>query len=359
MNEREALILLNLVDGFGPVRISKALESFRDITRIFTAKRDELLNIPGWNNAVVENFKKIDFSLLEKEKENINRYKLKYLTILDKEYPEVLKKIYDPPVILYYKGDIEKLKERCIGIVGSRRCSNYGAHIAFKFASELGTLGFSIVSGFARGIDTMAHRGALKTVGGTIAVLGSGFKKVYPELNRDLIDEVIKNNGLIISEFGIDVHADKSTFPRRNRIISGLAVGVVIVEATIISGSLITARYALEQGREVFAVPGPVNSPLSQGTHQLIKEGATLVEKTDDILETFGLGLRFRQEKIPKVELGEKEANVYKFLSYRPIHIEELIAKTKLRFPEVAGILVNLQIKSLIQQLPGQYYALK
>jgi DNA processing protein len=283
---------------------------------------------------------------------------IKKISIEDENYPKRLKEIKDPPKILYYLGEI-KSEEDCFAIVGARKCTNYGKEITYRIASDLAELGLTIVSGFAPGIDTMAHRAAIEVGKRTIAVLGTGIdeKSIYPKSNLKLIDKILENGGVIISEFEPGTHGTKYTFPQRNRIISGLSLGVLVVEARIQSGALITANYAKEQGRKIFAVPGSIFSQASKGCHFLIKNGAKLVENAEDILEELGI----RKKEVGKKEIKGKtpeENLILEVLKEGALDIEKIIEKTKLPPAKIASIISILEIEGKIKNLGGNIYAI-
>src|SRR5438128_4409056 len=284
----------------------------------------------------------------------------------DERYPELLRAIYDPPAVLYCDGSVEPGYRQVVAIVGSRQATPYGLRITETLAGELSALGFTILSGFARGIDAAAHRAALAAGGRTIAVLGCGLDVDYPPGHASLHAE-IAGSGAVLTEFAPGTPPRATNFPRRNRIISGLALGVVVVEAADDSGSLITARLALEQGREVFAVPGPIDVPTSQGPHGLLKQGATLVETVDDIVEELLPQLdrplqTLKTEPIAAlpehVELSPSERTVLEVMSREPLHLDDLTERSRLTTPAVAAILLGLELKALVKQLPGQRYCL-
>ncbi len=284
----------------------------------------------------------------------------------DERYPELLRAIYDPPAVLYCDGSVEPGDRQAVAIVGSRQATPYGLRITETLAGELSALGFTILSGFARGIDAAAHRAALAAGGRTIAVLGCGLDVDYPPGHASLHAE-IAGSGAVLTEFAPGTPPRATNFPRRNRIISGLALGVVVVEAADDSGSLITARLALEQGREVFAVPGPIDVPTSQGPHGLLKQGATLVETVDDIVEELLPQLdrplqTLKTEPIAAlpehVELSPSERTVLEVMSREPLHLDDLTERSRLTTPAVAAILLGLELKALVKQLPGQRYCL-
>jgi DNA processing protein len=285
-------------------------------------------------------------------------FKIQSILIKDKNYPKILKKIQNPPKTLYFLGEV-KSEENCFAIVGTRKPTDYGKEIAHQIAADLSEAGFTIVSGFAPGIDTIAHKATIERGKRTIAVLGTGIdeKSIYPKSNLKLIDKILENGGAIISEFEPGTHGTKYTFPQRNRIISGLSLGVLVVEARIQSGALITANYAKEQKRKVFAVPGSIFSQTSKGCHFLIKNGAKLVESAEDILEELGI----RKDEIERREIkGEtpEENLILEVLKEGALDIEKIIEKTKLSPSKVASTLSILEIEGKIKNLGGNIYAI-
>lgn len=293
------------------------------------------------------------------------------ITIDDPEYPKNLKHIHKPPKALYMNGELLAADEMAVALVGSRRPSFYGLEICEKLAYDLALRGVTIISGMARGIDSAAHRGALRAKGRTIAVLGSGHGRIYPPENTKLYEEIAKG-GAVISEFENDIGPLPYNFPQRNRIISGLSIGVVVVEAAKNSGALITSDYALEQGREVFAVPGKVSSQTSAGTNGLIKDGAKLVQTAEDILEELE---NFKITPVPVKEprpadetklqktkayvynsLTENERKVYKALSDAPMHIDDILEQSCLDIAKGSKALLGLELKKLVRQLAGKQF---
>lgn len=362
MTRFEALVSLNTVCDIGSIRLAGLLEFFGKPENIFKASCEKLIAVSGIGEKIAQqitSFKKED---LDKEFSLAKKHGLKIITFEEKDYPESLKQIPGPPIVLYVRGELKKEDKFSIAIVGSRHASFYGLSSAEKFGYELSEKGFTIVSGMARGIDTYAHRGALKQGGRTIAVLGSGFNHLYPSENKELAQEIAKN-GAVISEFPIDTLPKKENFPRRNRVISGLSLGVLVAEAARNSGALITADFALEQGREVFALPGKVDSDTSFGTNGLIKQGAKLVTCVDDILEEFLLPVTKShkvQENSPtelKSDLNNKEEKMlYDLISGPSIQIDELAEKTSMDISRISDILLRLEIKKLIKQLAGKQF---
>lgn len=278
-------IWLASVEGLGPVKKFALLNKFETAKRIYNATEKEILKVDGMSDKIVQNMQKAkDAKLLEKYEKYILKNDIKIINISDDNYPAKLKNIYAPPITIFAKGDISLLNSKSIAIVGSREPSKYGIYVAEKFSKELSKEGITIVSGLARGIDTFAHVGALSSFGKTIAVLGSGIDVVYPKENAKYYRE-ISEKGLIISEYIVGTVPESKNFPQRNRIISGLSDGVLVVEARKNSGTMITTDFALEQGKELYVIPGNITSNLSAGTNNLIKEGAKLVTDVYEILE--------------------------------------------------------------------------
>jgi DNA processing protein len=283
----------------------------------------------------------------------------------DDDYPELLEQIPRPPPILYVKGDPGFLHMPALAIVGSRNPTQGGARNAFEFARYLGRAGFCIVSGLAEGIDTAAHRGALDAGAATVAFLGHGIDRVYPASNRDLAHEIARH-GALVSEFPLGTHPDKSLFPQRNRLISGLSLGTLVIEAARRSGSLITARHAGEQGREVFALPGSIHNPLARGCHQLIRQGAKLVETADDIVaELAPLASHVLQNSLestanePPAKVDDEEyRHLINFLSHDPVGIDALVKNSGLTIEQVSSMLLILELEGVVESLSGGRYSL-
>ena len=283
LENKKYWIWFSLIKGLGCIRKKKLLELYKTPERIYNLPKEELLKVDGIGEETVTN-------IIEAKNEKILNYHIKYMkennikiiNINEREYPQALKEIYDPPISLYVKGNIEKLNNKNIGIVGCRECTTYGKKSAEYFAYNLSKQNINIVSGLAKGIDSYAHLGSLNN-GNTIAVLGNGLDMIYPKENLELANEIVKRGGTIISEYPCGTKPDKMNFPARNRIISGISSGIIVIEAKEKSGTLITVDFALEQGREVFVVPGNINSINSVGTNDLIKQGARLVTTYEDI----------------------------------------------------------------------------
>ena len=280
---------------------------------------------------------------------------IEILRVNDVGYPSLLKEIAVPPAELYLKGELPTTA--CLAIVGSRDASAYGLRIAETLARELSGAGLGIVSGLARGIDTAAHRGALSGKGKTVAVLGSGLSNIYPSENRALAEEILRQGGALVSEFPLTYPALPENFPRRNRIISALSIGVIVVEADEKSGALITAHAALEQGREVFACPGPMDSPLSRGCHRLIQQGAKLIVEVEDVFEELKIPLVHhlsREQEV--VDLDPREAALYRHLSDRPLSVDLLAEQSRLPVQEALSTLLQLELKQLVRAYPGKRF---
>jgi DNA processing protein len=359
----ERLLVLNSIEEIGFKRLNELKENFDSIEKIFAAAQKAPLkkyanqNLSKLLSKIKQAQNKFDLS---REHAQIQQEGIKILSVFRKDYPQILREIPGPPIILYLKGEILARDKYALAIVGSRRASHYGLQVAENLAAELASRGITVVSGMARGVDSAAHRGALRAGGRTLAILGSGLLNIYPRENKKLSEE-ISQSGAVISEFPLKSAPLARHFPRRNRIISGLSLGVVVVEAAKTSGALITADFALEQGREVFAVPGQTSSPTSAGTHRLIKQGAKLVESADDILEELESHLPeelLKKDGTPetKVSLPQEEDKIYQLLSSEPVNIEQILEKSDLRLNKLSHILLNLQFKKLIRELPGKIF---
>ncbi|MFH1655385.1 MAG: DNA-processing protein DprA [Candidatus Omnitrophota bacterium] len=363
MTEKESLLLLNTISGIGSIKLKRLLDKFGTAGEILSASKSQLKDIDGISEKITNEISKASKDQLEEELSLAKKHGVQILTINDKGYPVRLKEISDPPVVLYVKGKVLPQDEMSIAIVGSRRASYYGLSTAEKFSQELSGLGITVVSGMARGIDSSAHRGALKSKSRTIAVLGSGLAEIYPPENKKLFDEISKN-GAVISEFPMKAKPLAHNFPRRNRIISGLSLGVIVVEAAKNSGALITADFALEQGREVFAIPGKVDSITSFGTNRLIKQGAKLVNCVEDIIEELKPQLEIHLKEIKRDEtkqesnlhLSKTESQLYDIITSAPKHIDEIVAESGFNINSVLSLLVQMEMKHVIKQLPGKLF---
>jgi DNA processing protein len=357
------LVCLNMIDNLGPLTMRDLLSAFGTPARILSASRSDLTVIEGVGPKLADAIAGAKLSDAEAEMKIAEDAGV---TVLHPdEFPPGLKMIEGAPIVLYVKGGLEEKDVVGVAIVGSRRCSLYGRKQAERLGYQLAQRGVTVVSGMARGVDSAAHTGALKGGGRTVAVLGNGLSTVYPPENRKLFDG-ISRNGAVVSEFPMGLPPGPGNFPRRNRVISGLSLGVVVVEAAQASGSLITARWAVEQGREVFAVPGKAGSPTSKGTHSLIKDGAKLVEGVDDIIEELGSlkeCLTGAPEPAPAAAPAKNRradgpaGRVLGVLSDdEPTGIEDVIEKCGLEASEVSGLLLQLELKGLVKSLPGKTF---
>jgi DNA processing protein len=362
MNRKELSALLQLlsVPGIGPVRVRALVGHFRSTTAVLSAPVHALCQVEGIERTLAENIHQTDHATIaQQQMELAEKLQCRLLTFWDAEFPEILKKIYDPPVLLFVKGEMRADDETAIAIVGTRVPTEYGKLVAERLASALCLRRLTIVSGLARGIDTVAHQAALKSGGRTLAVLGSGLDHIYPPENRRLAQEIAQH-GAVISEYFFGTKPDAVNFPRRNRLISGLTFGTLVIEAGEESGALITAQTALEQGREVFAVPGSIFSPKSLGPHRLIQDGAKLILSVDDILTELPRQLDMfaasSSETAPAVALTETEQKIVAQLSHESTHIDQLARQTGLPTAQLLAILLDLEFKNIVKQLPGKFF---
>ncbi len=397
--ETTNLLHLNLIQGIGPKTVQFLIKILGSAEKVLTASSQELQKIEGLTPSARERLihKKLGCPL-ERELELIHEFGCQIVTFYDAAYPPLLKEIDTPPLLLYVRGELKPEDALSIALVGSRQAKDYGRRVSYQLSYQLAKRGLTVISGFAKGIDTCAHRGALEASGRTIAVMGNGLSLIYPAANSELVDKVIES-GALISEFPMGMKPRSENFPRRNRIISGLTLGTVVVEASNRSGALITARLASEQGREVFAVPGEIFSELSTGTHRLIDNGAKLISTVDDLLEALPQhalrqvsALTPGSEKasaIPEIPSAEKsdldqtsittpkttatekkttvpvvpppdlttdEKTVFNAIEIPSSHIDTIVRTTQLPISQVSSLLLMLELKGAIQQLPGKQF---
>lgn len=352
MDEEKYYLAFSHFLGIGPVRFKLLLKHFGTAEKAYCAKENDLIEILGETlGKRFLDFRK-NFDPIKKI-EDLRKKAIEFICLKDDDYPSSLKNIEDSPICLYVKGNRKILNEKnkiFFAIVGTRKPSNYGIEVAKKISFQLAKAGFIIISGMAIGIDTLAHWGCLKAGEKTIAVLGCGVDIIYPAINRQLYEKIIKEGGAIISEFPPGQMVAKGLFIARNRIISGLSAGVLVIEGLKDSGALITARYAGEQGKEVFAVPSPINLEQSQAPNILIKNGAKLVTGVEDIFEE--LGLKITPKKVEDIEknLTEKEWLIFNLLKERPLLIEELVYKSGMNLGEVLNLVSILEIKKVVEK---------
>lgn len=364
-DELTNLYTLLSVDGIGPAKIRNLLARFKSTENILSQNNNTLIETEGISTTLASKIQKasrqrneiqaeveIELNLLQKIGGRI-------VTVWDKDFPDLLKKIYDPPLLLYYKGNFSDSDNYCIAIVGTRGPTNYGKVRAEKISSELAEQGITIVSGLARGVDSIAHKAALKNGGRTIAVIGSGLDVVYPSENKRLFEEIAEK-GLIISEYKLKTKPDAQNFPRRNRIISGLSLGCVIIESGVDGGAMQTASFALDQNREVFAVPGNLGIRQSDGTNLLIQKGeAKLIRSSEDILLELELKLKPAIGKNipkPRVDLNIFEERILSVISENAVQIDKIAELTKLSTSDCLVQLLSLEFKGMVKQLPGKLF---
>lgn len=393
--ETKSLIHLNLIPGIGNHTIRRLLAAFGSAEKSVAATSGELIQIDGLTPDVQQQLiEGRSRAPLAQELNLIEQHQCHIVTINDDTYPPLLKQIDDPPVLLYIIGKFPLQNTPSIAIVGSRSPTEYGKTISRQLSHQLAERGITVVSGFARGIDTCVHRGALEANGHTVAVFGCGLSIIYPDTNQALAADIIES-GALISEFPMTMPPRGKNFPRRNRVISGLTLGTLVVEASERSGSLITARHAAEQGREVFAVPGQIFSGMSRGTHSLINQGATLINSVDDLLDalphdyTKVLGREslestrqppparrsdkaVRPQSVAKSSTPVSQPKAKAELNMTPdeqivlsamdadsVHIDEITRLTQLPIGKVSSLLVMLELKGIVQQLPGKQFVKK
>ncbi len=361
-----------MVPGVGSVTFRKLVNTFHTPEHALSASFSDLKHIPGIQEKLAREIAHFGFpDHVKRELDDIETHQVQIITWDDREYPEHLNSIFDPPPVLYVKGTLCQQQELLIAVVGCRKASTYGRTMAGKLSTEFAMKGVTVVSGMARGIDSAAHVGSLKAGGRTIAVLGCGVNVIYPPENKRLYHEIVEK-GAVISEFPIHAKPDRFNFPARNRIISGMTLGTVIVEAGHRSGALITADMALEQGREVFAVPGNVTSGTSAGTNHLIKQGAYLIEHAEDVLSALSLEIS-REIKgaqpefafndptaappAHKPDLTQEEQHLFDIIPpEQPIHIDDITVRSELPSGKVSAMLMMLEMKNVIRQLSGKMF---
>jgi len=365
MSPAEALVALNLIEGVGPVRVRQLLEHFGDAPAILGASRQQLLHVRGIGEDTATAIAGWEQSTdLAGELKRIAEFGCRVVISSDGEYPALLRQIYDPPVVLYVKGALTAKDANAVAMVGSRQTTHYGIETARKLAYQLAYVGVTVVSGGARGIDTAAHQGALAAKGRTVCVLGTGINIVFPPENKDLFQRIAEN-GAVATQFPFNRNGDKQSFAIRNRIIAGMTLGAVVVEADLHSGALITANFATEYGRQVFAVPGRIDSPRSKGCHDLIKKGAKLCEGAEDILSEFEYLFPSSNKPpspgetgaLPALALSENEEKVLDTLTARDeTSIDEVIRGSGLPSSAVSVALLSLEMKRVVKQLPGKLF---
>ena len=371
MTDREAYIILNLVSGIGPVRLRKLVDHFGKPTRILEVSVKELSSVYGISGELATEIcawkEKTGY---EKEFSLAERAGVKIITKIDDEYPVLLKEIADAPICIYVRGELDPKNNQNIGIVGSRRISNYGRNMAEYLSQSAVFAGWTVISGLAFGIDAVAHKAAVDAGGKTVAVLGGGLGRIFPQEHVGLAKRIIESGGAVISEFPMEFKPNRNSFPMRNRVISGISMGTLVVEAGISSGSLITAKFALEQNRQVFAVPGQADNAQARGCNSLIKQGAKLTESFDDVLEEFDFLPGFEPKNLEKGEtqeetsddvpaLGEDESKILAVLEKGETSADTVSAETGIAPGKLLALMMQLEMMRKVVQLPGRIFSLK
>jgi DNA processing protein len=359
VEDRLAYIALNMMEHVGPVGVRSMRERLGSVAAILDAPADELMRADGVGPAMARHITEQRGRIFpQDELDRAARLDARILTPLDAEYPRALLEIHDPPLALYIRGSLTTGDRHAVAVIGTRRPTTYGREVAQRLSYQLAGAGFTVNSGLARGIDTCAHRGALKAGGRTVAVLGGALDSIYPPENEELAGEIARQ-GAVLSELPLGRKPDKTTFPMRNRIVSGMSRGVLVVEANSTSGALITARQAAEQGRSIFAVPGRIDSPASQGTHRLIRDGARLVEGVEDVLQEFEFLLPAAKHDMSagsqrRPAASPDEQRILDLLGEEETDVDSVIRSSGLAPARVNALLIGLEMKKLLKMLPGR-----
>ncbi len=371
MDDLQALqpwLVLQHLPGLGPSRTQLLLEYFHSPSGILQADIEDLSPLPSTSVAVIQELQSKGEShsisqRVARELDYIHQHDIHVITLDNELFPALLKEISRPPLVLYVRGDPYCLSDTQVAIVGARKASKAAMELTYKWSSELVQQGLTITSGLALGIDGAAHQAALDQQGRTIAVLAHGIDRIYPKRHEKMAEQIMES-GALVSEFPLGAQPKRDHFPRRNRIISGLSMGVLVVEAAVKSGSLITARYALEQNREVFAVPGSIHNQMTQGCHYLIKQGAYLAESSNDIISALNWQKGFYKAEpdvgsSPEVALSKPMLEILNAVPFAPIHIDQLIEQTGLSSVELSGSLLDLELGGFIESSSGSYQRIK
>ncbi len=368
MTDREVLIVLNLISGIGFVKFQALREHFKSIAATAYRTEEEYREVPGIGPELAKRLSCCPWQeeyLFEMDL--VDRAGCRVITYLDENYPAVLRNIYDPPLVLYVRGTLGEFPDRSISVVGSRRMTAYGRRITAQLCKDAVNAGFTVVSGLAYGVDAVAHSAVVEAGGTTVAVLGGGLMHIHPKENIPLANSIVQHGGALITEFPMRFPVSRQSFPRRNRIVAALTRGTVVTEAGMESGALITAKLALENGKEVFAFPGMADNPMAQGCHKLIKEGAALVENFDDVFDILGFGFlpgfapvdrneNIAYDKDATADLPENQRVIMQALEDNELTLEEIQQFTDLDSSVLLGELMNLEMKFLIEQDVSQRY---
>ena len=361
MTGTEACIALNMVPNLGPVRLRKLLEVFETPERILLARAGELKTVDGIGKEIAEGIATWKSHVdLPAELRRIAEFGAKVFTRDSPEYPRHLREIYNPPIVLYVWGTLIERDHRAVSVVGSRKTSHYGLECAKKLSYQMAYAGLTVVSGLARGIDTAAHQGALAAQGRTVAVIGSGLMQLYPPENQGLAEKIAES-GAVVTEFPMEFPPARENFPYRNRIVAGWGAGLLVVEAGLNSGALITAGQAIDHGRQVYAVPGPIDRPTAAGSNRLIQQGAKLVTGAGDILDDLNILIpretAARSNPATSETLTDEEQAVLKCLEEGETSLDDLLTKCRLPIQKVSSTLLALEMKRRVKALPGQHFA--
>lgn len=362
MSDLKYWLAFSKIYSIGTIHLNRLLEHFGSISESWHASFADLLQIEGFSTNTIEKFigERNSLGDLNKLEEDVLSKNIQIITLADENYPYFLKQIYDPPIVLFIKGSLNNFnREKSLAVVGSRKASHYIKEVLRKMISGLKGQDITIVSGMAVGVDTCAHQAALDYGLNTIAVIGSGFDNIYPEKNKDLYKNIINSGGAVISEYVPSQKAAPWTFPRRNRIISGLSQGTLVGEAGLKSGALITAKLCLDQNRELMCIPGMVTNPNTEGTYKLIKEGAAVITKAEDIFNQLNweimTGFNAENKNIEPEFLGN-EQKIFRLLDLEPKSFDTILEETKISIDELMMALTSLELEGVIRQLPGQQF---
>lgn len=375
MTDREAYIILNIISGIGPARVKSLCGHFGSVSNALQASPQELKSVQGIGNTLAESISCWkDNSNHEAEMELAEKAGAEIITLSDDGYPSALKEVHDAPLCLYVRGQMPSDSDCLLGVVGSRRITNYGRSMSEHLSRAAAYAGWTVVSGLAYGTDAVAHKAVVEAGGRTIAVLGGGLARIFPQDHVPLAKSIIEGGGAVISEFPMEFAPNRRSFPMRNRIISGLSKGVLVIEAGTTSGALITAKFALDQGRLVFAVPGQADNPQAKGCNSLIKQGAKLTESFDDIMEEFEflheLPLQSNYKVVdehavtnenyePDLKVPEDEGRIIALLKNGDASADSLVAETGMGAGKLLSLLMKMEMKKLISQLPGKRFSLR
>lgn len=375
MTDREAYIILNIISGIGPARVKSLCGHFGSVSNALQASPQELKSVQGIGNTLAEAISCWkDNSNHEAEMELAEKAGAEIITLSDDGYPSALKEVHDAPLCLYVRGQMPSDSDCLLGVVGSRRITNYGRSMSEHLSRAAAYAGWTVVSGLAYGTDAVAHKAVVEAGGRTIAVLGGGLARIFPQDHVPLAKSIIDGGGAVISEFPMEFAPNRRSFPMRNRIISGLSKGVIVIEAGTTSGALITAKFALDQGRLVFAVPGQADNPQARGCNSLIKQGAKLTESFDDIMEEFEflheLPLKSNYKVVdeyavtnenyePDLKVPEDEGRIIALLKKGDASADSLVAETGMGAGKLLSLLMKMEMKKLISQLPGKRFSLR